>query len=276
VLLLAQADGGLDQERLAWSVRRINAAADRLAALAKDLLDVSRLRGGQLPFRPGPLDLARLLSDLVPRFVDQLDERHPLRLELASDSAPVLVDQDRVEQVLGNLLDNAAKYSPDGGEIRVRLEPSEDGVLLTVRDQGVGLPPGSADLIFEPFGRASNAADANVPGMGLGLHICRIIVERHAGRIWATSDGEGRGTTMWVWLPLASRSSLPRGDVQDRLVNQLTLAIGYCELLATNPSLGPELRAQALEALNGARQVAAVLESLPGVFPQVAAPRRSA
>jgi signal transduction histidine kinase len=268
-VLLLQSEDRLDElghERLVWSLRRINAAADRLAALTRDLLDVSRLRGGQLPFRPGPLDLGRLVSDLVPRFADQLDEDHPLRLDLAPEPSPVLVDQDRLEQVLCNLLDNAAKYSPAGGEIRVRLAPSEGGVLLAVEDQGVGLPPGSADVIFEPFGRASNAADCNVPGMGLGLHICRIIVERHAGRIWATSDGEGHGTTFWVWLPVAGRSPLPRGDVQDRLTNQLTVVIGYCELLASNPSLAPELRAQALEAMHGARQVAAVLESMPGVF----------
>jgi signal transduction histidine kinase len=74
-------------------------------------------------------------------------------------------------------------------------------VILEVRDQGIGLPDGAEQSIFEPFGRAPNAADRQIRGMGLGLYLCRSIVERHGGRIWAESPGEGRGTTVRVWLP---------------------------------------------------------------------------
>jgi signal transduction histidine kinase len=73
-----------------------------------------------------------------------------------------------------------------------------------VRDRGIGLPPGSAAVIFEPFGRAPNAAIRQIRGMGLGLYLCRQILERHSGRIWAESPGEGRGTTVAFWLPLSS------------------------------------------------------------------------
>ena len=77
----------------------------------------------------------------------------------------------------------------------------EGGTLLTVADQGIGLPPGAGEAIFQPFGRAANAERSTVPGLGLGLYVCRNVVERHGGRIWAESAGEGLGTTLSLWLP---------------------------------------------------------------------------
>jgi signal transduction histidine kinase len=262
VLMVAHAQGWLDPERLSWSVERINAAVDRLASLTKDVLDLSRLRGGHLPFRPRPIDLADWLCDLEARFGDVVGADHALRLELPSRPCPVLVDQDRVEQILVNLLDNAVKYSPEGGEIALRLEALDDGAVLAVRDVGVGLPAGARELIFEAFARAPNAEQWNVPGMGLGLHICRLIAERHGGRIWAESAGEQRGTTVSVWLPYAETSPMSSGEVKERLTNQLTLAVGYCELLASSPDLPPQLRAQALGAMHGAQGAAATLDNL--------------
>lgn len=262
VLLLAHNNGQLEPEHLQWSVERINAAVDRLASLTKDVLDLSRLRGGHLPFRPRAIDLGELLSELEPRFADLVGARHELVLALTSEPCPVLVDQDRLEQIMVNLLDNATKYSPAGGTITLLLEPGDEGVLLSVRDEGVGLPEAEHELIFEAFGRAANAEQWNVPGMGLGLHICRLIVERHGGRIWASSDGDRRGTTISVWLPYAEQSPMSAGEARERLSNQLTLAVGYCELLATSPDLPPELRAQALGAMHGARGAAATLDKL--------------
>jgi signal transduction histidine kinase len=76
-------------------------------------------------------------------------------------------------------------------------------VLLRVRDHGIGLPPGTAERIFQPFGRATNAVTANIPGLGLGLYISRQIAQQHGGRLWAESSGEGQGTTLCLWLPVA-------------------------------------------------------------------------
>ena len=94
-------------------------------------------------------------------------------------------------------------------------------------------------MIFEAFGRAPNAEQWSVPGMGLGLHICSLIVERHGGRIAVHSDGELQGTTVSVWLPFAHESPMSSGEMKQRLTNQLTLAVGYCELLASSPDLPP-------------------------------------
>ncbi len=147
VLLRAQARGLLDQERLVRSLRTINQGADRLASLIQDLLDVSRIRLGRLPFEPRLLDLAELTAETAAQF-QQRDDSHPLVLVGLERSFPVLADAARIEQVLTNLLDNAAKYSPPDAGIRLALGRDGEGVRLAVQDAGIGLPPDSAELIF--------------------------------------------------------------------------------------------------------------------------------
>ncbi len=204
LLLRRQERGRLTPERLADALRAIDDTSDRLERLTQDLLDVSRSRMGQLLLRPQPLDLAALVRTVTSRYRDRLDQRHRLRVDLQTNPCPVVADPDRIEQVLANLLENAAKYSPDGGEIGVTLSRDDDGVVLAVRDPGIGVPPDALEAIFAPFGRAPNATQRQLPGLGLGLYICREIIERHGGHIWAESVGEGHGTTMRLWLPVRS------------------------------------------------------------------------
>lgn len=201
LLQRAEASGRLESERLQRGLSRIVEASDRLTSLTDDLLDSTRIRLGQLALRAESLDLAALTRTIVERTQDGLDSRHRLELALPDEPVQIVGDASRLEQVLSNLLDNAIKYSPSGGLVRVGLCPVVDGVLLTVADEGIGLPDGLAQDIFEPFGRADNARRDHVQGLGLGLHICRSIVERHGGRITAESEGEGCGTTFRVWLP---------------------------------------------------------------------------
>jgi signal transduction histidine kinase len=130
------------------------------------------------------------------------DGTHSFSLSLNGSSTPVLADPGRLEQVWSNLLDNAVKYSPRGGDIRVRLEATDDdGFEVSVSDSGIGMPAGAEGTIFQPFSRATNATAGQFAGMGLGLYICRKIIERHGGRMWAKSPGENHGTTVRVWLP---------------------------------------------------------------------------
>jgi signal transduction histidine kinase len=119
----------------------------------------------------------------------------------ADGPCPVVADPDRLDQVLGNLIENALKYSPAGGTVRVTVERADGGARVSVADDGIGLPAGAAETIFTPFGRATNAAESGISGLGLGLYIGRSFVERHGGRIWAESAGENRGTTLSFWLP---------------------------------------------------------------------------
>ena len=201
ILLRAQGRGRLDDERLLRSLATIDDAANRLAALVDDLLDVSRIRTGHLPLRLATVDLAATLREVTDRYRDHLDDEHPLAIELPEGPVPVEVDVDRLEQVVTNLLSNAVKYSPSGGTVRLALVGGPGGALVQVTDSGIGLPTDSLEAIFQPFGRAPNATRRSLPGMGLGLYICRTLVERHGGRIWATSGGEDHGTTFGFWLP---------------------------------------------------------------------------
>ena len=199
--LRAQDRDGMDVSRAQKMLRTINMTADRLAALTNDLLDVSRLQGGQLALRPEPIDIVALVRGAVDRYGGQIDEGHVLELDLPSEMLVVDVDEVRMEQVLTNLLSNAVKYSPAGGAIEVALSRNAGEILIAITDSGIGLPDGAADRIFEPFGRADNATARNLPGMGLGLYVSRRIVEQHGGHLWAKSAGEGHGTTFFISLP---------------------------------------------------------------------------
>jgi signal transduction histidine kinase len=200
-LLRAQIRGQLDDDRLERSLATIDEAADRLTALVDDLLDVSRIRTGHLPLRLSTVDLVTTLREATTRYRDHLGERHTVIVELPETPVEATVDVDRLEQVVTNLLSNAVKYSPTGGEVRLTMVGGDGGALVQVTDSGIGLPPDSLEAIFQPFGRAANATRRSLPGMGLGLYICRTLVERQGGRIWATSGGEDRGTTFGFWLP---------------------------------------------------------------------------
>jgi signal transduction histidine kinase/CheY-like chemotaxis protein len=196
--------GRLTDERLDQYVSSIEVGSNRLATLTEDLLDVSRLQQGVLPLRLRSTDLVALIRDVVARLPEPARRR--VRLELADTIPPIVVDPDRVEQIVVNLLDNADKYAPGGDPIDVSLGEDADGLQLRVRDRGLGLPRGSSEQIFQPFGRAANAQAANIPGLGLGLYICRQIAGQHGGRLWAESNGEGHGTIFTLWLPVAPRA----------------------------------------------------------------------
>jgi PAS domain S-box-containing protein len=209
LLLRRQARGELDEQRLKRMLVVLEKSANQLAQLTSDLLDVSRIQTGHLPLAGEALDLAALVRGAVNRACDQAEDNSWFEASVPAEAAVVWGDFDRLNQVLTNLLDNARKYSAARGLVTVQLtEAPDNGLEVAVQDRGIGLPPGTEDAIFEPFGRAPNAAASPVPGMGLGLYICRTIVERHGGRIWAESPGEGLGTTCFVWLPRCPASTL--------------------------------------------------------------------
>jgi PAS domain S-box-containing protein len=193
--------GGAELARVEDSLGRIVERADRLASLVQDLLDVSRSGSGRLSLAVRDVDLAALAREAVARVAEQLPTiPHRFELELPAEGCPVAADGERIAEVLVNLLENAVKYSP-GGAIVVSVAPETDGARVSVRDEGSGVPPAMLETIFEPFGRAANAVRGAIEGLGLGLHICRQIVERHGGHIQAESAGEGRGTTVVFWIP---------------------------------------------------------------------------
>jgi signal transduction histidine kinase len=193
--------GAVEPTGIVDRLQTVNGMCDRLNVLIGDLLDVTRLRTGQLQLRPEPLNPARLVQQVVDEQRVQLGSQYPLALSVLGVPPALTADPFRLQQAFSNVLQNAIKYSPQGGEVAVSVRTEGSGVLVSVSDRGIGLPPGAAESIFEPFGRASNAQLQQLPGMGLGLYIARQIIEQHGGRIWAVSDGEGSGTVFSIWLP---------------------------------------------------------------------------
>lgn len=122
-------------------------------------------------------------------------------MEVAPDVPPVLADGELLAKVVDNLMDNAIKFSPDGGTVRVRVWAEGDEVILAVSDEGVGIPPSKLEAIFERFYQVDGSTTRRFGGMGIGLALCREIVVAHGGRIWAESEGEGKGSTLYVALP---------------------------------------------------------------------------
>jgi signal transduction histidine kinase len=196
----------LDPERLGRHAQAVVDGADRLTALVRDLLDVARIRTERMVLRTAPIDLGAFVRSVAERERERVGPAHTFLVELPDGPCFAEADPQRLDQVLVNLLDNAVKYSPEGGVISMSLAASSDVLRLAVTDQGMGIPGGALEKIFEPFGRAPNAERSSVPGLGLGLHVCRDIVERHGGRLWAESAGEGEGATFVVELPV----ELPR------------------------------------------------------------------
>jgi signal transduction histidine kinase len=171
-----------------------------LQDLIHDLLESSIIDAGLLRLEPQPIRAPQLAQE-VARDMMRRTDRHRILVDFADDFPLVEADPLRVAQVFRNLLDNAVKYSPDGGLIVVRGETGDDEVILSVADQGVGLAPEHVNRLFEIGFRVKSGLIRHVTGSGLGLPICQTIVQSHGGRIWAESE-LGRGTTLYFTLPL--------------------------------------------------------------------------
>lgn len=202
------ADGMLTIEaaRLTEGIQRMGAGTERLARLSHDLLDLARIQRGTIDLATEPTDIgaiARTVTDAA--LLQQEEGRYPpnLQIDLVLPEERLIGNWDpvRLEQVFYNIIDNAVKYSPGGGRVLIEVAGRADGVRISVTDQGLGIPPDMLDTIFQPFQRAPNVSREGFPGFGMGLSICREIVERHGGRISAASDGPGAGTRILIDLP---------------------------------------------------------------------------
>ncbi|HUJ13832.1 MAG TPA: ATP-binding protein [Thermoanaerobaculia bacterium] len=174
---------------------------DRMSRLILELLDVSRIETGRLEIRRESIDWSTFVRELVQRHHTAVSDRR-FHLNIPDIHPAVTGDRDRLEQVLGNLLENAVKYSPDGSEIFVNVEVRDGNVITSVCDRGIGIPPDEISQVFERFHRGRQVSSTNYGGLGLGLYITRQIVERHGGTIWVESK-EGSGTTFHFSLPLS-------------------------------------------------------------------------
>ncbi len=196
----------------AEAVADVHQETQLLARLVTDLRDLSLAETGQLPLRKEPTDLGVLAQASIARFSSRAEEKGVrLAVEAADDLPPANVDPDRIAQVLGNLMDNALRHTPPGGEVAVKLgsDAGRDRVQLTVRDTGRGIPAEHLPNVFERFYRADRARSRAAGGSGIGLAVVKQLVEAHGGRVWAESL-PGQGASFGFALPTAdTKADLP-------------------------------------------------------------------
>jgi PAS domain S-box-containing protein len=199
---LLRDDIALSPERRQQLLEMIGAQGTRLTQITEEVLLANRLDRGDVRIDSEPVDLAQLVAEAVETMRQQLPASVSLTASIDSNGAAALGDANRIEQVLVNLIDNALKYSPDGGSVEVRTAPSDSGVRVEVSDQGMGIAPGEHDAVFEKFYRADPQHRAVPSGTGLGLYICRELVRRMGGTIGVRSQ-VGEGSTFYFELPKA-------------------------------------------------------------------------
>lgn len=198
-------------EEINWSdekrrefLRLIDVECDNLQAMLSDILDSSLIDMGQLVIEREPVRLERIAHEVADEMQSHT-ELHRLAMDLPD--FPILdVDPRRIKQVIRNILDNAIKYSPEGGLVVIRGQVRSKDVVVSISDQGVGISPEDLIPLFEKYFRVKSPTGYHVAGTGLGLPVARAIVEAHGGRIWAESK-VGQGTTLYFSLPRAGLSS---------------------------------------------------------------------
>ena len=194
--------GHLDEARVRQTSDVISRQLRHMTSLVDDLLDVSRVTRGLITLDSLTLDMKRIVADAVEQARPLFEARgHRFSVDMAPQAAFVLGDQKRLVQVLANLLNNAAKYTPEGGAISLTMAVREKQVLLAVGDNGIGLEPGLLQHVFELFAQAERSSDRSQGGLGIGLALVKSVVELHGGLVGAHSDGAGRGSEFTVCLP---------------------------------------------------------------------------
>jgi signal transduction histidine kinase len=198
-------------ERQKWA-RQINTETLRLRSMLNDMLDLSRLEEGRLELMVSTLDARNVVREVLENF--QLEQNHELILDVQTEFPKVVADHDKLVQILINLVGNAIKYSPKGGEVRITLRTTIGGegederqfTEIGISDQGMGIPASEKEKIFGRFFRSTTSRKSGISGTGLGLSITQRLVKLQGGNIWFTSE-EGQGTTFYLTLP-APRTNL--------------------------------------------------------------------
>ncbi len=195
-------DGVISADPETWSLLRIETR--RLTRLVNDLQDLWRAEARELPLAIGVVPLGELLRDVMDRFAPEAQRAGiDVRVASAGSDLQVLADRDRLDQIIGNYLANALRYSPAGSTVTLSAAASNSEVVSAVADQGVGLTPEQRQLVFERFYRIDPSRSRALGGSGIGLAIARALASAMGGRVWAESAGLGHGATFYVALPAA-------------------------------------------------------------------------
>lgn len=215
--MILEGDFGKIEEKPKEILKSIYDNTERLNGLVNDFLDVSRIERGKLTMERKSTDIAEMIQSIVSNFQPVADAKG-LKLDYSppKTSIPqVNVDPNKLRQVALNLVDNAFKYTGQGS-IHVTLEGLKDRFRVCVKDTGVGLDPDEAKNLFRPFVRTADSSKSNATGSGLGLYVARKIVQYHGGKVWAESEGKGKGSTFCMEVPY-DQSTLPEPEPEPYL-----------------------------------------------------------
>lgn len=184
---------------------QIHREAERLSRLVDDLQELSRVEAGAYPLDIRSVAVSNLVLTTVKRLSPQATAKHiSLRSNLPADLPPVQADEDRITQVLVNLVANAIQYTPEGGDVTISAVRHAEEIYISIKDTGIGIPPEHLAYVFTRFYRVDKSRSRNAGGgSGIGLTIARHLIESHGGRIWAASEGAGQGSTFTFSLKIA-------------------------------------------------------------------------
>jgi signal transduction histidine kinase len=195
-----------DPENRDWAGDVLERQVKQFARLIEDLLDVSRLTGGKIQLREEFLDATSILDHAVETTRPLMsDRKHKLVVSIERDNLPLYADAARLEQILVNLLTNAATYTDDGGSVSLRAARERDLIVIKVKDTGVGIDPEKLPEMFKLFAQGERSIARSQGGLGIGLTIVQKLTEMHGGTILASSDGLGKGSEFVLKLPAAKR-----------------------------------------------------------------------
>jgi two-component system, OmpR family, phosphate regulon sensor histidine kinase PhoR len=188
------------------SLQIVQSQSEHLERLVNDLLDLSRVQWGEMNLQYTSFHLADVLTERA-QLAQVSAEDHTITLDIQVQDSKIVADKLRISQVIGNILDNAIRFSPQGRQVTIELSEQDNEYLVSITDQGIGVSPEYIDHIFERFYRVRNTASRQYSGIGLGLFVARAIVEAHGGHIWVSSN-QGLGSTFSFTLPRAPHTTL--------------------------------------------------------------------
>lgn len=201
----ALTDGAWEDKEIAPKFLQVTQnETDRMIRMVNDLLQLSKMDSDEMPMHKERTDFVSYFHQVIDRYEMNIPEKITLIREIPKGKSLVWMDKDKMTQVIDNIITNAIKYSPEGGDIRMKLDIKRHYLLVSIQDQGMGIAYDKLEKIFERFYRADKARTRKLGGTGLGLAITKELVETHHGKIWAKSK-EGKGTTIFFTLPLMSQ-----------------------------------------------------------------------
>jgi signal transduction histidine kinase len=213
----------LDRDKIRQTSEIISRQVGHMTGLIDDLLDLSRVSRGLVTLDASLLDARQIVNGAVEQVRPLIDaRRHSVTIQMPIDPAFVHGDQKRLVQILANVLNNAAKYTPEGGEIVVALDLDADSVRYTVSDNGIGIAPHMLGQVFELFAQAERSSDRAQGGLGIGLALVRNLVALHGGRIAAASGGLGQGSRFTITLPRAAAPGAAAAPAQPAVAPALS------------------------------------------------------